>query len=45
MEELTISDELYRQLEAETEDEEIEDTIWEMVGMYRRARNPESDTE
>lgn len=43
MPELTISDELYDQLKAEAEDGDIEETIWKMVGMYRRAHNPEAD--
>jgi hypothetical protein len=44
MPQITVSDDLYRQLEAESLDTEINDTLWKMVGSYRRANNPESDT-
>jgi len=44
MPEITVSDDLYRQLEAESLDSDISDTLWKMVGSYRRANNPESDT-
>gem|GEM_PF-415439 len=43
MPEITVSDDLYRQLEAESRDTDVTDTLWEMVGSYRRANNPESD--
>lgn len=45
MPELAISEELYQQIEAETDDGDIEETLWKMIGMYRRARNPEAETE
>jgi hypothetical protein len=45
MPEIAISEELYQQIEAETDDEDIEETLWKMIGMYRRARNPEAETE
>ncbi|MFB6293149.1 MAG: hypothetical protein ABEH60_02670 [Halonotius sp.] len=44
MPEITVSDDLYRQLEAESRDKDMSDILWEMVGSYRRANNPESDT-
>ena len=44
MPQITVSDDLYRQLEAESLDTEISETLWKMVGSYRRANNPESDT-
>lgn len=44
MPELTISEELYRQLQAES-DGDIEKALWRMVAMYRRANHPEADTE
>lgn len=45
MPELNISEELYRQLEAEADEGDIEEALWQMIGMYRRAHNPEADTE
>ena len=44
MPQITVSDDLYRQLETESTDTEISETLWKMVGSYRRANNPESDT-
>lgn len=40
---IEVSENLYRQLESETADGEINDTLWKMVGSYRRTNNPESD--
>jgi len=40
---IEVSENLYRQLESETTDGEINDTLWKMVGSYRRTNNPESD--
>ncbi|WP_372911097.1 hypothetical protein [Salinigranum sp.] len=42
MPELTISDELYTQLETEAEDGDFEGAIWKMVAMYRRSHNPQA---
>ncbi len=42
MPEITVSEELYEQLEAEST-EEIDETLWKMVGSYRRTHNPEAD--
>lgn len=44
MPELTVSQDLYSQLESEASDGDIEAALWEMVGTYRRANNPESET-
>lgn len=44
MPKITISDDLYRQLKSESTETDISDTLWKMVGTYRRANNPESDT-
>lgn len=43
MPEITVSEDLYRQIETES-DEDIDKTLWKMVGEYRRANNPEADT-
>ncbi|MFC6823960.1 hypothetical protein [Halopelagius fulvigenes] len=45
MPELTISDDLYKQLETAADGGDIEQVLWEMAGMYRRQQNPESDDE
>ncbi|MFB6106270.1 MAG: hypothetical protein ABEJ70_04780 [Halobacteriaceae archaeon] len=46
MPEITVSEELYRQLtaEAEADDAALDRTLWRMVGSYRRSNRPESDT-
>lgn len=44
MPDITVSEELYRQLEAEAESENIEESLWKMVALYRRFHNPEADT-
>lgn len=44
MPEITVSHDLYQQIDAEAPDKDVEETLWEMVGTYRRANNPESDT-
>lgn len=44
MPEITVSDDLYKQLRAESADNDLSDTLWKMVGSYRRANNPEADT-
>lgn len=43
MPEITVSEELYRQLRTESTDEEIDRTLWKMVGTYRRQNNPQSN--
>lgn len=45
MPELTISDDLYKQLETAADGGDIEQTLWEMAAMYRRQQNPEADVE
>jgi len=40
---IEVSENLYRQLEDEANGETIDDTLWKMVGDYRRKHNPESD--
>ncbi|WP_170178686.1 hypothetical protein [Halapricum salinum] len=44
MPEISVSKDLYRQLETEAGDDDIEATLWEMVGSYRRKNNPEAET-
>lgn len=43
MPEISVSQDLYRQLETEADDD-IETALWEMVGTYRRQNNPEAAT-
>lgn len=43
MPEITVSKELYDQIEAESAGEDIDETLWKMVGNYRRLTNPEAD--
>ena len=43
MREISISDDLYRQINDETGEQEFDETLWKMVGSYRRENNPESD--
>lgn len=45
MPELTISEDLYEQLEKEADGEDIEEVLWEMTAAYRRENNTESDVE
>ena len=40
MPEITVTEQLYRQLEAEADGQELESALWEMVGRYRREHNP-----
>ncbi|MFB6188330.1 MAG: hypothetical protein ABEI57_00455 [Halapricum sp.] len=42
MPDLMVSPSLYRQLESEADEGEIETVLWEMVGTYRRQNNPEA---
>lgn len=42
--EITVSEELYNQIEAESAGGDINETLWKMVGNYRRQNNPEADT-
>jgi hypothetical protein len=44
MPEITVSDQLYRQIQAEASDENVDQALWKMVGRYRRRNNPEADT-
>lgn len=43
MPEITVSEELYSQIEAESGGEDMNETLWKMVGNYRRLNNPEAD--
>jgi hypothetical protein len=43
MPEITVSEELYRQIRAESDENDIDEALWRMVGSYRRANNPEAD--
>jgi hypothetical protein len=43
MPEITVSENLYRQIRAESAEEDAEETLWKMVGTYRRANNPQAD--
>jgi hypothetical protein len=43
MPEISVSNDLYRQIESATDDD-MEATLWEMVGSYRRQNNPEAAT-
>ena len=45
MPEISVSENLYRQLESESEDGDVETALWEMVGSYRRQNNPEAVTD
>ena len=40
---IEVSENLYRQLENEANGERLDDTLWKMIGSYRRKNNPESD--
>lgn len=40
---ITVSEELHRQIQSAS-DKDMENTLWEMVGSYRRMNTPESDT-
>ena len=44
MPEISISEDLYSQIESESVDGDIDKALWKMVGSYRRANNPEADT-
>ena len=44
MPQITVSEDLYSQIEAESADEDMTETLWKMVGNYRRLNNPEADT-
>jgi hypothetical protein len=43
MPEITVSEELYSQIEAESAGGDMNETLWKMVGNYRRQNNPEAD--
>ena len=40
---IDVPENLYRQIESETTDGDLNDTLWKMVGTYRRTNNPEAD--
>ncbi|MEF8827950.1 MAG: hypothetical protein V5A49_02880 [Haloarcula sp.] len=40
---IEVSENLYRQIESEANNEDFNDTLWKMVGSYRRTNNPEAD--
>jgi len=40
---IEVSENLYRQLEDEANGENIDDTLWKMVGDYRRRHTPQAD--
>lgn len=40
MPEITVSETLYRQLVDEAGDDPLDETMWKMVGQYRRGNNP-----
>lgn len=44
MPEISVSEELYGQLEAASSADDIEETLWKMLGEYRRENTPQSDT-
>lgn len=44
MPEISVSEELYEQLKAAGSTDEIEETLWQMLGSYQRQNNPQSDT-
>ena len=43
MPEITISEELYAQIEDESSTDDLEETLWTMLGSYRRMHNPQAD--
>lgn len=43
MPEITISKELYDQIQDESSSGDIEETVWKMLGSYRRMHNPQAD--
>ncbi|SFG53080.1 hypothetical protein SAMN04488063_2323 [Halopelagius inordinatus] len=40
MPEINVSEPLYRQLVAASEDEDLDETMWKMVGRYSRGNTP-----
>lgn len=40
---IDVPENLYRQLESEANGADINDTLWKMVGAYRRRNNPEAE--
>jgi len=42
MPEITVSEELYRQIQSEA-DEDLDRALWKMVGTYRRQNNPQAN--
>lgn len=45
MPEITISEELYQQIKAESSTDDIDETLWKMLGSYRRMHNPQADVD
>jgi hypothetical protein len=44
MPEITVSEELYRQIQSEADvDGDIDTALWKMVGTYRRQNNPQAN--
>ncbi|ELZ22264.1 hypothetical protein C475_17168 [Halosimplex carlsbadense 2-9-1] len=43
MPQIEVSEDLYRQIETESVEGDIDKALWKMVGAYRRANNPEAD--
>jgi hypothetical protein len=42
MPEITVSEELYRQIQSEA-DGDLDRALWKMVGTYRRQNNPQAN--
>ncbi|MFC7075469.1 MULTISPECIES: hypothetical protein [Haloarcula] len=40
---IEVPENLYRQIEDEANGDDFNDTLWKMVGSYRRTNNPEAD--
>ena len=43
MPQITVSEDLYRQIMTETGEDDVDEALWKMVGSYRRTNNPEAD--
>ncbi len=44
MPEITVSEELYRQLENASSTDDIEETLWKMLGSHQRENDPQANT-
>ena len=40
---IDVPENLYRQIETEANGGDINETLWKMVGSYRRAANPQAE--